>query len=116
MFCPHPDGFISRDLRELLAPALGLNPDAMTPGQMTYHLRRLRLHGLIERTPHTFRYKTTDFGLRSALVLTRVYNRFLTTVMADAGAHQSHPSPLGRALDNVAVEIDLLAQSLRIAA
>ncbi len=31
VFCPHPDGFISRDLRELLAPALGLNPDAMTP-------------------------------------------------------------------------------------
>ena len=23
----------------------------MTPGQMTYHLRRLRLHGLIERIP-----------------------------------------------------------------
>lgn len=116
VFCPHPDGFNSRELRELLAPALGLTPDAMTPGQMTYNLRRLRLHGLIERTPHTFRYKVTGFGLRSALVLTRVHNRFLTTVMADAAAHQPHPSPLGRALDNVAAEIDRLAQTLRIAA
>jgi hypothetical protein len=116
VFCPHPDGFTSRDLRELLAPALGLTPDAMTSGQMTYHLRRLRLHGVIERTPHTFRYKTTDFGLRSALVLTRIHNRFLTTVMADAGPHQPHPSALGKALDHVATEIDRLAQSLRIAA
>jgi hypothetical protein len=73
VFCPHPDGFCSRDLRELLAPALGLAPDAMTSGQMTYNLRRLRLHGLIERTPHTFRYKVTALGLRSALVLTRVH-------------------------------------------
>ena len=116
VFCPHPDGFNSRELREHLAPALGLTPDAMTPGQMTYHLRRLRLHGLIERTPHTFRYKTTDFGLRSALVLTRVHNRFLATVMADAADRHPHLSPLGRALDNVAHEIDRLAQTLRIAA
>ena len=116
VFCPHPDGFNSRDLRELIAPALGLHPDAMKPGQLTYHLRRLRLHGLIERTPHTFRYRTTDFGLRSALILTRIHNRFLTTVMADAGPHQVHPTPLGHALDNVATEIDRIAQTLRIAA
>lgn len=88
----------------------------MKPGQMTYHLRRLRLHDLIERTPHSFSYKVTDFGLRSALVLTRVHNRFLTTVMADAGPQSKHPSSLGRALDNVATEIDHLAQTLRIAA
>jgi len=116
VFCPHPDGFNSRDLRELLAPALGLHPDAMTGGQITYNLRRLRLHGLIERTPHTFRYKVTGFGLRAALLLTRVHNRFLTTVMADAEPHQRHRSPLGRALDNVAAEIDRLADTLRIAA
>jgi hypothetical protein len=54
--------------------------------------------------------------LRSALILTRIHNRFLTTVMADAGPSQPHPSPLGRALDNVATEIDLVAQSLRIGA
>ena len=32
----------------------------MTPGRMTYHLRRLRLDGLIERIPHTNRYTVTD--------------------------------------------------------
>jgi len=78
-----PDGFSNRELRELLAPMLGVDRASMTQGRMTYHLRRLRLHGLIERTPHTLRYRVTDFGLRSALVLTRVHNRFLTTVMAE---------------------------------
>ena len=29
---------------------------------MTYDLRRLRLHGLIERIPHTRRYTVTDIG------------------------------------------------------
>ena len=41
----------------------------MTPGQMTYHLRRLRLHGLIERIPGTHRYQVTRQGWRAALFL-----------------------------------------------
>ena len=30
---------------------------------MTYDLRRLNTHGLIERIPHTHRYQVTDTGL-----------------------------------------------------
>jgi hypothetical protein len=45
--------------------------------QMTYHLRRLRLHQIIERIAGTDRYRLTDFGLRIALFFTRVYNRLL---------------------------------------
>jgi hypothetical protein len=30
-----------------------------------------RLHGLIERTPNSFRYRVTDFRLRVALLFTR---------------------------------------------
>ena len=51
----------------------------MTPGQMTYHLRRLRLHGLIERIPGTHRYQVTRLGSCTALFCTRTYNRILTT-------------------------------------
>ena len=48
-----PDGFSNKTLRQHLAPLLGHDPDAMTAGQITYELRRLRLHGLIDvyRTP-----------------------------------------------------------------
>jgi predicted MarR family transcription regulator len=99
---------------------LGIDPASMTPGRMTYHLRRLRLHGLIERTPHTNRYRVTDFGLRAALVLTRVHNRFLTTVMADAAPTADIGPPdrtaLARALAAVATEIDNTATRLRLQA
>jgi hypothetical protein len=44
-----PDGFSNKDLRAHLAPLLGLATGALTAGRMTYDLRRLRLHGLIER-------------------------------------------------------------------
>jgi hypothetical protein len=117
MFRADPDGFSNRELRDLLAPMLGVDPASMTPGRMTYHLRRLRLHGLIERTPHTLRYTVTDFGLRSALVLTRVHNRFLTTVMADiTNPGAPDRSPLARALQTVATEIDNAATRSRQAA
>ena len=46
-----PHGFTNRDLRTHLAPLLGLDPEDMTSGQITYDLRRLRIHGLIERIP-----------------------------------------------------------------
>jgi len=75
-----PHGFTNAGLRQHLAPMLGKTPDLMTSGQMTYDLRRLRLHGLIERIPHTFRYQVTDTGLRSAQYLTRLHDRLLRTV------------------------------------
>ena len=44
---------------------------------MTYDLRRLRLHGLIERQPNTQRYRLTTFGLKTALFYSRTYQRLL---------------------------------------
>jgi len=49
---------------------------------MTYDLRRLRLHGLIERLPHTHRYRLTRDGLRSALFFTRSYARLFRPGLA----------------------------------
>jgi hypothetical protein len=62
-----PKGFSNRELREAYAHLLGIRPDAITPGQMTYQLRRLRLRGLIRRIPKKHRYEVTDHGIRTAL-------------------------------------------------
>jgi len=62
-----PQGFSNRDLRKHYALLLGKQPDAITPGQMTYQLRRLRLRGLIRRIPKTHRYEVTDVGIRTAI-------------------------------------------------
>lgn len=112
-----PDGFTNRYLRALLAPLLGLPVDAMTPGRMTYHLRRLRLHGLIERIPRTNRYRVTDFGTDAAVVLTRAHDRFLLPAAAQALTPDSdQPPQLRRALTAVEHALDTLAQRSRLAA
>src|SRR5262249_16733271 len=69
-------------LREHLAPLLGKKPSQLTPGRITYDLRRLRLHGLIERIPKSHRYRVTAKGLRIAAFYTRLYNRSLRTGLA----------------------------------
>jgi hypothetical protein len=84
-----PHGFTNRDLRTLLAPLLGLAPEDMTSGQITYDLRRLRIHGLIARIPHSFRYQVTPAGIRQALFLTRLTQRLLIPGLAQL----TDPSP-----------------------
>jgi DNA-binding IclR family transcriptional regulator len=44
---------------------------------MSYDLRRLRLHGLIERLEKSHRYQLTAFGLKIALFYSRTYSRVL---------------------------------------
>ena len=68
-------GFTNQDLRQAYAALLGLRPGEIGPGRMSYELRRLRLHGLIERVPKTHRYRLTSLGLQTALFYTRVYSR-----------------------------------------
>ena len=78
-----PHGFTNRDLRTLLAPLLGLKPEDITAGKMTYDLRRLRAHGLIARIPRTRRYQITDTGLQHALFLTHAHDHLLRAGLAE---------------------------------
>jgi hypothetical protein len=74
-----PEGFSNAELREHLEPLLG---HRLTPGAVTYDLRRLRLHGLIKRIPRSHRYEVTSSGLRYALFFTRSYDRLLRPGLA----------------------------------
>jgi hypothetical protein len=89
-------GFTNRDLRELLAPLLGLDLSQLTPGMMTYDLRRLRLRGIIARIPGRNRYLVTDHGLRIALFYSRTYARVLRVGLAHTFDNAT-PSPIRRA-------------------
>jgi hypothetical protein len=75
--CLQLEGFRNKQLRPLLAQYLGLDPEEITQGRMTYDLRRLRLHGLIERIPKTHRYRPTTLGLRVAFLYSRSYQRIV---------------------------------------
>ena len=76
-FCFQPHGMRRRDLREPLAHLLGIDPSQMTPGRLTYDLRRLRLHGIIHRIAGSHRYRLTREGLRIALFFSRAYSRII---------------------------------------
>jgi hypothetical protein len=64
LFALLPSGFRHGDIRAQVGQLLGRHLDDYTTGQMTYDLRRLRLHGLIERVPQSHRYRITPFPSR----------------------------------------------------
>jgi hypothetical protein len=68
-------GFTNQSLRGLVAGLLG---STYTTNQMSYDLRRLRLHGLIVRIPRTNTYQLTPEGLRVAVFFyTKLHRRLL---------------------------------------
>ena len=83
----------------------------------TYDLRRLRLRGLIERIPHTRRYRVTDDGVRTALC----YQRTHAGVMKPALAVSFDPATpstarLRRVLEAFDDEINRLWEGRQLAA
>lgn len=97
-----PDGFRSADLRHHLADLRGSLDHPLGPGAVSYQLRRLRLHSMIERRPHTNRYQVTDLGWRVALFFTRTYNRLLRPGLAAVlPGHLATIIPLRAAFDSL---------------
>jgi predicted MarR family transcription regulator len=64
-------------LRDHVAQLQGRDPATYRAGAMTYDLRRLRLHGLIERVPRSHRYRITPTGAQVAMFYARLYTRAL---------------------------------------
>jgi hypothetical protein len=102
-----PQGFRSRELREHLAPLTGETPESWTQGRLTYQLRRLRLHALIERRKGTHRYEVTARGLRIALFFTRSYARVIRPGLSDTFSEATMPSTaLNQAMLDVEKALD----------
>jgi len=85
----------------------GLLDADYSASQMSYDLRRLRLHRLIEKIPGTNTYRTTSEGIRAAVFYTKVRDRLLGPLL-DAGYQHRHagyqpPAPveLRRALTTI---------------
>ena len=114
MFRLQPKGFTNKDLRPLIAQLRGLPPEQITVGQITYDLRRLRHHGLVERIPHSHRYQVTDAGLITAHFLTAVHDRFLPTGLAQLADPDDRPLKTADKAYNLA--LDNLARTTGIAA
>jgi len=100
-------GFTNRSLRALVAGLLGTDYNAR---QMTYDLRRLRLHGLVHRTGH--RYRITDDGLAFALFYSKLGERVLPPLFASS--QPNGPTKLRRALRTIDRCVDHYCNSARL--
>lgn len=110
-----PDGFANRDLRALLADLLGT--PAITAGQMSYDLRRLRAHGLITRIPRSHRYRLTETGLHHAMLLSHIQTRLLLPGLAQlTDPDPPTPSPLRTAARTYQRALDQHTQQAGLAA
>ena len=89
-------GFTNQSLRGLVAGLLGVD---YTNHQMTYDLRRLRLHGLITRLARTNTYVLTPEGIRVTVFYTKLRDRLLHPLLeAD---QPPAPPELRRALTTI---------------
>jgi hypothetical protein len=78
----------TRDLRHYLAPRLGKAPGDTTGGRISYNLRRLCAHQIIERILHGGSYQVTADGLTIALFFTRLTQRVLNPRPRRAHCHR----------------------------
>ena len=84
---------------------------------MTYDLRRLRAHGLIERIPGSHRYRVTDTGLHHAMLLTHVHTRVLQPGLAQLlDPAPPRPTPLRSAARAYQNALDQFVQEAELAA
>jgi len=75
----------NKSLRWLVAGLLGT---AYTASQMSYDLRRRRIHGLIARVLRTNTYVVTPEGIRVAVFYTKLRDRLLAPLLeADSRRH-----------------------------
>ena len=92
-------GFTNRSLRARVAALLGQD---FTARQMTYDLRRLRLHGLIEKVQgHT--YQLTQDGLRFAIFYCKLADRVITPLFDPD--RPNAPQDLRKALRSIETSI-----------
>jgi hypothetical protein len=84
---------------------------------MSYHLRRLRAHGLITRVSGSHRYRVTDTGLHHAMLLTHIHTRLLQPGLATlTDPDPPLPTPLRAASRNYQRALDQLSQEAGLAA
>jgi hypothetical protein len=107
--------FAAAEFKPRLAQLLDIPSTSLSPGRLSYELRRLRQRALIERLPKTHRYQVTPFGLRAAVFYSRLHaHLFRPALAAIMDAHPTHNSRIHAAfitLDHIVAD-----QARRLAA
>ena len=74
--------FTTADLHPHAAAALGLTPADFTLGSLRYELSKLRAKGLVERIPHSRRYRLLPQGYRLCVVYLKLFEKIYAPLTA----------------------------------
>ena len=104
-------------LHHAILDQFSIKPSDYTLLQLRYDLRKLRVHGLIERIPHTYDYRFHSNGLKQALLLVqlrrRIYGPLAFGLLRHRPSQQHSPdSQFERAYFKVEKAVDELIELL----
>jgi hypothetical protein len=115
-----------RDLHEPAAAALEVTPDQYRLSSLRYDLSKLRAKRLVERVPHSRRYRLLPTGYRICVLFLKLFERvyapltagLLRPVAADAYVAEQKRHQLDRLYQRIVTDLDALwrAVGLRSAA
>ena len=112
------NSFTTAELHPRVVDALGPGADRYTLASLRYDLSKLRAKGLVEKLPHSRRYRLLPNGYSICLVFLKLFERvyapltagLLSPVRADAKLHSQNRSPLDRLYQRVVDDPDTLIQ------
>jgi hypothetical protein len=76
------DTFTTPELRVGVAEALGIPADGCPLGSVRYELSKLRAKGLVERLPHSRRYRLLPNGYRICLLFLKLFDKIYAPLTA----------------------------------
>ena len=93
------NSFTTAELHPRVVDALGSGADRDTLASLRYDLSKLRAKGLVEKLPHSRRYRLLPSGYSICLVFLKLFQRvyapltagLLSPIKADAGLHKPTP-------------------------
>jgi hypothetical protein len=87
-------GWNAKELRSAILDTFELKATQYSINALRYDLRKLRAHSLIERLPHSHRYRLTSKGQKVALLMTLLRKRLYGPLAASAFIHKPASDPL----------------------
>jgi hypothetical protein len=114
------DTFTTRDLHPAAAAALDAPPDQYRLASLRYDLSKLRAKGLVEKVPHSRRYRLRPQGYTICIVFLKLFERvyapltagLLHPVAADARLADDKRHHLDRLYQRVVTDLDALLSAV----
>ncbi len=118
------DGFRSSDIHPAALKALGAKPSQYTLSSFRYDLSKLRAKGLVERIPHSRRYRLVGKGYSLCLVFLKLFERIYAPLTAgllkpfpgDRKLAEEKRSTLDRLYQRIVDDLDELLRAVGLKA